>query len=71
LVAVQTPQAFRADVLRRAYVPEIDGTDDSSLVEAIGGTVIVVSGEVNNRKITHPEDLVWAREYVASQQAKS
>jgi 2-C-methyl-D-erythritol 4-phosphate cytidylyltransferase len=30
-----------------------------------------VSGEANNRKITHPEDLVWAREYVASQQAKS
>jgi 2-C-methyl-D-erythritol 4-phosphate cytidylyltransferase len=71
LVAVQTPQAFRADVLRRAYLPEIDGTDDSSLVEAIGGTVIVVSGEVNNRKITHPEDLVWAHEHVASQQAKS
>ena len=71
LVAVQTPQAFGADILRRAYIPEIDGTDDSSLVEAIGGTVIVVSGEVNNRKITHPEDLVWAREFFASQQAKS
>ncbi len=71
LVAVQTPQAFGAEILRRAYVPEIDGTDDSSLVEAIGGTVIVVSGEVNNRKITHPEDLVWAREFVASNRGKS
>jgi 2-C-methyl-D-erythritol 4-phosphate cytidylyltransferase len=57
--------------LRRAYIPEIDGTDDSSLVEAIGGTVIVVSGEANNRKITHPEDLVWAREFIASKQAGS
>lgn len=71
LVAVQTPQAFRADILRQAYVPEIDGTDDSSLVEAIGGTVIVVPGEANNRKITHPEDLVWAREFIASKQAGS
>lgn len=71
LVAVQTPQAFRADILRQAYIPEIDGTDDSSLVEAIGGTVIVVSGEANNRKITHPEDLVWAREFVASKQVSS
>lgn len=66
LVAVQTPQAFRADILRRAYVPEIDGSDDSSLVEAIGGTVIVVPGESHNRKITHPEDLQWARDFVAS-----
>ncbi|MEI7507392.1 MAG: hypothetical protein WCK23_11300 [Actinomycetes bacterium] len=41
------------------------------MVEAIGGTVIVVSGEANNRKITHPEDLIWAREFVASQQASS
>jgi 2-C-methyl-D-erythritol 4-phosphate cytidylyltransferase len=71
LVAVQTPQAFRAEILRRAYIPEIDGTDDSSLVEAIGGTVIVVSGEANNRKITHPEDLVWAREFIASKRASS
>ena len=71
LVAVQTPQAFRADILRQAYIPEIDGTDDSSLVEAIGGTVIVVSGEANNRKITHPEDLVWAREFVSMRQANS
>ena len=68
LVAVQTPQAFGAEILRRAYGPEIDGSDDSSLVEAIGGTVIVVSGEVNNRKITHPEDLAWARQFVTSRQ---
>jgi 2-C-methyl-D-erythritol 4-phosphate cytidylyltransferase len=66
LVAVQTPQAFRADVLRRAYVPEIDGTDDASLVELIGGTVVVVPGELDNRKITVPDDLVWAREFLKS-----
>ncbi len=71
LVAVQTPQAFRADVLRRAYLPEIDGTDDASLVELAGGTVVVVPGDVDNRKITVPEDLVWARDYVKSSGAPS
>lgn len=64
MVAVQTPQAFRADVLRRAYLTEIDGTDDASLVESIGGTVVVVPGEVDNRKITHPEDLEWAHQHL-------
>lgn len=64
MVAVQTPQAFRADVLRRAYLTDIDGTDDASLVESIGGTVVVVPGEADNRKITHPEDLEWARQYL-------
>lgn len=64
MVAVQTPQAFRADVLRRAYLTDIDGTDDASLVESIGGTVVVVPGEADNRKITHPEDLEWAREFL-------
>lgn len=58
LVAVQTPQAFRADILRRAYESPSEGTDDASLVEAIGGTVVVVPGESTNVKITTPDDLV-------------
>ena len=65
LVAVQTPQGFRADVLRHAHDQEMEGSDDASLVEAVGGTVIVVPGEVDNRKITLPEDLGWARELVS------
>jgi 2-C-methyl-D-erythritol 4-phosphate cytidylyltransferase len=65
LVAVQTPQAFRADVLRRAHANEGQGTDDASLVEAMGGHVIVVSGAGDNRKITHPDDLAWARRLVS------
>ena len=65
LLAVQTPQGFDADILRRAYRSEIDASDDSALVESIGGTVIAVPGEIDNRKITHPEDLVWARELLA------
>lgn len=65
LVAVQTPQAFPASTLRIAHGREIEGTDDASLVEAIGGTVIVVPGESDNRKITLPEDLDWARRHLA------
>ena len=64
LVAVQTPQAFRADVLRRAHANGAEGTDDASLVEQAGGTVVVVDGDPRNRKITHPEDLEWARNEV-------
>jgi 2-C-methyl-D-erythritol 4-phosphate cytidylyltransferase len=61
LVAVQTPQAFRAEVLRAAHAGAAEGTDDAALVEAIGGRVVVVAGEVDNRKVTHPDDLQWAR----------
>lgn len=61
LVAVQTPQAFRSSVLRKAHAGGGDGTDDAGLVERTGGTVVVVSGEADNRKVTHPDDLVWAR----------
>ena len=61
LVAVQTPQAFRADVLRRAHTSADTSTDDAALVEAIGGRVVVVEGDTRNRKITRPDDLEWAR----------
>jgi len=61
LVAVQTPQAFRASVLRQAHAQSAEGTDDASLVEALGGRVVVVAGDARNRKITHPDDLAWAR----------
>jgi 2-C-methyl-D-erythritol 4-phosphate cytidylyltransferase len=65
LVGVQTPQAFRADVLRRAHESGVDGTDDASLVEQAGGRVVVVPGDPHNRKITLPDDLSWARAVVA------
>lgn len=62
LVAVQTPQAFRASVLRAAHSSGRDATDDASLVEIGGGRIVVVAGEQTNRKITRFEDLEWARE---------
>ncbi len=67
LVAAQTPQAFRATVLREAHDTGHDATDDAALVEACGGRVVVVAGEQSNRKITHIEDLAWARELADSQ----
>ena len=57
LVAVQTPQAFRAEVLRRAHDGGPDATDDAALVEAVGGTVVVVEGDPANLKITTRHDL--------------
>ena len=62
LVAVQTPQAFRASILRAAHAGGREATDDAALVEMAGGRVVVVAGEQTNRKITHVEDLAWARE---------
>lgn len=61
LVAVQTPQAFRAKQLRQAHENNPEGTDDSTLVEARGGKIVVITGDPLNRKITTPEDLNWAR----------
>lgn len=60
LVAVQTPQAFRAELLRRAHATSAGATDDAALVEAIGATVVVIDGEPTNIKITGPNDLAIA-----------
>lgn len=56
----QTPQVFRTDIYRRAHIEALAdgfvGTDDSSLVERLGGRVVVVEGRRNNIKLTVPED---------------
>jgi 2-C-methyl-D-erythritol 4-phosphate cytidylyltransferase len=57
LVAVQTPQAFRREVLERAHAEGGDATDDAGLVEALGASVVVIPGETTNVKITHLGDL--------------
>jgi len=71
LVDVQTPQAFRRDILIRAYdrafaeVPAgtegAAATDDAALVERLGIKVKVVDGSCRNIKITTPEDLRYAK----------
>jgi len=55
LVAVQTPQAFVASVLRQAAAGE--GSDCASLVEAAGGRVKIVPGDERLLKVTTPADL--------------
>lgn len=64
LWAVQTPQVFRAQVLREAHrvaaAEGTAGTDDAMLVERLGVPVRLVPGLPGNVKITRPEDLVLA-----------
>ena len=55
--AVQTPQAFPADVLRRAYADGGSATDCAALVEARGGRVTVVEGDPHLLKVTTRADL--------------
>jgi 2-C-methyl-D-erythritol 4-phosphate cytidylyltransferase len=61
LWSIQTPQAFRADVLRRSLEVSAEtlaaATDDAFLVEAAGGTVVVVEAPPENIKITNARDL--------------
>lgn len=63
LVEVQTPQVFRAALLRRAYAEaDLNGaTDDASVVERLGETVHVIEGELTNFKVTTPDDLALMR----------
>ena len=65
LWAVQTPQGFRADLLREAHEKArrdgFLGTDESMLVERLGQPVTVVPGLADNVKITTPDDLRRAR----------
>jgi 2-C-methyl-D-erythritol 4-phosphate cytidylyltransferase len=64
LVAVQTPQGFRADVYRRAHAAAAKdgfaGTDDAALVERLGVRVRIVPGDDRNMKITTAHDAAVA-----------
>lgn len=62
VACAQTPQVFRAEVLRRAHALHASGAppDDASMVEALGGRVLAATGERSAMKITYPEDLVLA-----------
>ncbi len=61
VVAVQTPQGFRAAAIRAAHAAGGDASDDATLVDVNGGRVVVVEGETDNVKITRPVDLEVAR----------
>jgi 2-C-methyl-D-erythritol 4-phosphate cytidylyltransferase len=83
LVAVQTPQAFRAAALRSAHEHGSDGglsrdgtaaatpaTDDAMLVEAAGGRVRVVAGQPDNVKITTADDLEAAERLISARRTR-
>lgn len=69
LWAIQTPQAFRLDVVMKAHHEarrcERTGTDDAMLVEQMGVPVRVVEGDYSNVKLTTPEDLWFAEWWLA------
>lgn len=68
MVAVQTPQMFLSEAIKEAYrLPyDVTFTDDASVAERAGFTVLTVPGERYNIKITTPEDLRLAELMLAS-----
>ena len=71
VITVQTPQGFAAEVLRRAHADGGEASDDATLVEAAGATVVVVEGEPANLKVTRPIDLALAALEVVSSAERS
>ncbi|MFD3746706.1 2-C-methyl-D-erythritol 4-phosphate cytidylyltransferase [Nocardia sp. NPDC058633] len=65
LRAIQTPQGFAADLLRRAYATDVGATDDAGLVERLGVAVHTVAGDPLAFKITTPLDLRLAEALLA------
>ncbi len=72
LVAVQTPQGFRRDVLEQAHAAAGADlhTDDAGLVERLGGQVVVVPGHPDAVKITTPADVVAASAILAARASR-
>lgn len=69
LRAVQTPQGFDGELLRRAYSVDYreEFTDDASVVEASGAHVTLTMGSPYNIKITHAPDIDVVRMYMSRQ----
>ena len=68
LVAVQTPQGFKREILLQAYARASEenflGTDDASLVERLGVKIKIVAGSYENIKVTTPEDINVAETFL-------
>ncbi len=73
LWAVQTPQAFRREVLERVLEAPAEvlaqATDDASLIERAGGSVAIVPSSPENLKVTTPLDLELAAVLLARRRA--
>jgi len=72
LVAVQTPQGFAPDVLRRAHAAGADAgaTDDAMMCERLGVTVRTVAGSPDAFKVTRPQDLLLAEALLAERRIR-
>lgn len=62
----QTPQSFKAQVIRKAHESNTEATDDAALVEELGVKIDIVKGEPYNMKITYPHDLILLNSIVKS-----
>jgi 2-C-methyl-D-erythritol 4-phosphate cytidylyltransferase len=75
LGAAQTPQGFRFSLLTRAYEEafrdRVTLTDEAMAVERLGLAVATVEGSALNRKITTPEDMLWAEGVIAQAGARA
>lgn len=70
VVAVQTPQGFRRELLERAHAAgDPDATDDAGMVERLGVRVHVVPGSDEGFKVTRPSDVVLAEALLRSRVA--
>ena len=73
LRAVQTPQTFEAGLIRRAHAAYALGeraTDDAALAERMGVAVHLTEGDVENIKLTTPEDMLLARQVILKREGK-
>jgi 2-C-methyl-D-erythritol 4-phosphate cytidylyltransferase len=70
----QTPQAFRASLLRDAHgkaaAEGFQGTDEAQLIERLGHRVAIVEGSTENIKITRPEDLAIGEAILAARERR-
>jgi 2-C-methyl-D-erythritol 4-phosphate cytidylyltransferase len=73
--AVQTPQGFKLSLLKKAFLKvgrkASQLTDDAAVVEAAGGKVKTVEGDLRNFKVTTPEDLGHAKDLIRWNHSKS
>jgi 2-C-methyl-D-erythritol 4-phosphate cytidylyltransferase len=65
-VTVQTPQCFNIELIKKAYQQNFSTTftDDASVVEKLGPSVSLVEGNIENIKITTPQDLILAENLI-------
>jgi 2-C-methyl-D-erythritol 4-phosphate cytidylyltransferase len=67
--AIQTPQCFRLDIIKKAYEQDYKYTftDDATVVEAMGEHIRLVDGNTENLKITGPKDLIIAEALIKAE----